>query len=361
MNFAEINHRRLHNHQIANPNFSTPKTLLGWMGAIQAQDYEMAKWALGVRLPGATREDIEVAIENGHIIRTHLLRPTWHFISAGYFPWLLELSRPRVMVAIRSRQKQLGLTDGVVSRSNRIIKEILAENQSLLRSELLEQLKHAGFDNSDNRISHLLLRAELDGIISSGPSKGSQYTYRLMEDRLTEISTFNKEEARTKLARFYFQSHGPATLEDFAWWSGLTKTSAKKAIQKLRPELISEEIGDHKYWFFEKSGQAANREHSVYLLPAFDEYIISYRNREMIIRGEGKAKIISSNGIFRPVIVVNGEVRGIWKRSVQADLVEVKLHFFESPGSKMKESAARQSEKFANFLGKKLKLTYGVN
>lgn len=360
MNYAEINHMRLHNQQIASSDFSTPKALLRWIGGMQAQDYEMAKWAVGVRLRDGTREDIEHAIGNSHIIRTHLLRPTWHFVSEDHFPWLLELSRPRVLISIRSRQKQLGLTDDVVSRSNRIIKEILAENQPLLRSELLEQLEEAGFDNSDNRISHLLLRAELDGIICSGPSKGCRYTYRLMEGRLPEMSTFNGEEARMKLARLYLQSHGPATFEDFAWWSGLTKTSSKKAIQKLRPELMSEEIGGHKYWFFEKSAQAANIEQSVYLLPAFDEYVISYRKREMFISGEDKAKAISVNGIFRPVIVVNGEVKGIWKRTVQHHWVEVNLQFFENPGLKMEESAAREAEKFANFLGKNLKLTVSV-
>lgn len=361
MNFAGINHLRLHNHQIVSSDFSTPKELAGWMGAMQAQDYEMAKWAIGVRLPSSTREDIEEAIEKSHIIRTHLLRPTWHFISAEHFPWLLKLSRPRVMVTMRSRHKQLGLTKEIIAKSNRTIKEILARDQPLTRSELLEQLEEAGFENKDNRISHLLLRAELDGIIGSGPSRGTKYTYTLMEDHLSHVSAFDKEEARTKLARLYFQSHGPATLEDFVWWSGLTKTSSRKAIKMLRPELISEEIGDYKYWFFDEFGQAVNNELSIYLLPAYDEYVVSYRNREMIISGEDEAKAISANGIFRPVIVVNGEVKGIWKRMVKSDSVKVKLKFFENPGSEVKELAAGQAERFANFLEKELKLTVSQN
>ncbi|MFH5831958.1 winged helix DNA-binding domain-containing protein [Halalkalibaculum sp. DA384] len=356
MNYTEIIHARLHNHQIVNPDFSTPNALLGWIGAMQAQDYEMAKWAVGVRLPEATREDIEEAIENSHIIRTHLLRPTWHLISAEHLPWLLELSRPRVKVAVRSRQKQLGLTDEVVSRSNRTIKGILVDSQPLTRSELLEQLEEAGFENKDNRISHLLLRAELDGIIGSGPSKDTQYTYRLMEDRLTQISSFNKGEAHRKLAQLYFQSHGPATLEDFVWWSGLTKTSSKKAVKMLEPELISEEIGDRTYWFFETSLPPEQSTPSVYLLPAYDEYVVSYRNREMIINGEHEAKSFSANGIFRPVIVVNGKVKGIWKRKVKSDSVKVKLRFFENPGSETKTLAAEQAERFAGFLGKELEL-----
>ncbi|SHF81444.1 Winged helix DNA-binding domain-containing protein [Fodinibius roseus] len=356
MNFAEINHLRLHNHQVESSDYSTPKALLEWMGAMQAQDYEMAKWAVGVRLPDATREDIEDAIENIRIIRTHLLRPTWHFISAEHFPWLLELSRPRVMIAIRSRQKQLGLTDKVVSESNEVIEKTLAASQPLTRKELLDQLEETGFENKNNRISHLLLRAELDGIIGSGPSRGTQYTYKLMEGRLTEVSSFDKEEAQARLARLYFQSHGPATLKDFVWWSGLTKTRSRKAIEMLKPELMSEEIRDHKYWFFDESGQTIHNKQSVYLLPAYDEYVISYRNREMMINEEDEAKAISANGIFRPVIVVNGVVKGIWKRTVQSDSVEVKLEFFVNPGPEVVKKAAEQAERFAGFLGKKLDL-----
>lgn len=326
------------------------------MGAMQAQDYEMAKWAVGVRLPGTTREDIEDAIGEGHIIRTHLLRPTWHFVSADHLSWLLELSRPRVMVAIRSRQKQLGLTNEIVSKSNRTIEKALTTGQPLTRKELVSQLKEAGFENKNNRISHLLLRAELDGIICSGPSRDTQYTYKLMDSHLTQFSSFDRDEARAKLARIYFDSHGPAMLEDFVWWSGLTKTASTKAINMLKPELISEEIQDQTYWFFDESTLPTRNEKSVYLLPAYDEYVISYRNREMIISGEDEAKAISANGIFRPVIVVNGEVKGIWRRMVESDSVKVELEFFENPGSGMKELAAGQAERFAGFLGKKLEL-----
>ena len=356
MNGKDISIIRMHNQRLATSSCAGAQELAGHMGALQAQSYRMVKWALGLRLGGTTKEDIEQAIADGKIIRTHLLRPTWHFVAAKDLRWMLKLTAPRIKVAARSRQKQLGLSEELISRSKVVVGDALAKEKYLSRKELVVKLEEAGFENKDNLASHLLLHAELDGIICNGPSKNNNYTYALLDERIPGFEKFTKDEALAELVRRYFQSHGPATLEDFTWWSGLTKTSARKALEMIGPDFTSAEIGSQEYWFDEKQS-LGNDSEQAYLLPAYDEFIISYRNRDMIIpEGENRKKAISNNGIFRPVILHNGQVIGLWKRSVKKEAVYVELDFFERPSKKIRSRVETAAEKFAFFLGKKLNL-----
>jgi hypothetical protein len=207
----DILNTRLENQQIAASKFSSPVDLVRWMGAMQAQDYNMVKWAIGLRLPGSRLENIEKAIEHGEIIRTHLQRPTWHFVTADDLRWLIELTAPQLKSASRSRHKELGMTTKVISKSNKIIREALEGGQYLTRKELNLLLEAAGFRNENNLFAHLLFTAELDGLICSGPSKGNQHTYALIEERIPAAPKPTRDDALEKLARNYFTSHGPAT------------------------------------------------------------------------------------------------------------------------------------------------------
>lgn len=358
MKFSEIANRRLQTQQVQNPGFKTPEELLAWMSPMQAQDYKMAKWALGVRLPGSTRQDIEKAINDGSIIRTHLLRPTWHFVAADDLRWILQLTGPRIRVSIRSRQKQLGLAKEVVSSSNRVIEKVLLQNTYMTRSELVAELENAGFKNEDNRAAHLLLHAELDGVICSGPSKGKEYTYALLDERVPANAGFSKEEALEKIAGTYFNSRGPATLNDFIWWSGLTKTQSKNALESIKPDFYSEEIDSKIYWFSDSASPPHTSDASVHLLPAYDEFLISYKDRSAAITIEDQKKAISSNGIFRPIIIVDGEVAGIWKRSVKKESVHLETQFFTTPSKEIILRVEEAAGKFADFLEKDLKINH---
>ena len=171
MNLVDIAYYRLINQQIERPKFKAVKEMVGWMGALQAQDYGMAKWAIGLRLPNTTDQLIETAINNGEIIRTHLLRPTWHFISAGDIYWMLALRAAPIKASFRSRLKQLGLSESMIAASNRIIENVLRGGKHLTREELLPELTKAGIPIDENRASHLLVRAEMDGLVCSGPIK----------------------------------------------------------------------------------------------------------------------------------------------------------------------------------------------
>lgn len=355
MNPGNLVQLRLSNQQISETRFKTVKDIVGWMGAIQAQNHNMAKWAVGVRLPGSTDRMIEEAIVKGDIIRTHLLRPTWHLVSADDIYWMLELTAPQIKASMRSRNKQLGLTDVVFTESNEIIEKTLAGGRHLTREELTGELRKAEIAADSSQISHLLMQAELDGIVCSGPVRGNRITYALLRERVPRTGSISRDEALIKLARRYFTSHGPATLHDFAWWSGLSLADARSAVRSLGPDLVSKKMYSQTYWF-SNTGQRFESEGSLYLLPAFDELIISYKDRSAFLPSEDHSKAISNNGMFRPVILVNGKVAGVWKRTIKKNRVIIEPQFFGSPGEDTMKMLERAAVRYGDFLGQEVEI-----
>lgn len=358
MNPSYISHIRLRNQQIAGTNIKTTKELVGWMGAIQAQDYNQAKWAIGVRMPYLTEEQIESAFNQGEIIRTHLMRPTWHFVSADDIYWMLELTAKQIKSAMKSRNRDLGLTEAVLGKSHEILIKSIQGNRSLTREEISGHLNQAGISTDENRLSHILMEAEIDQIVCSGGIRGKKQTYALLAERVPIKKTFSKEEALAILAKKYFASHSPATLPDFIWWSGLPVADARKALEMNKSTLISETVGEDTYWFADSISPASSLPYTVYLLPAFDEYLISYKNRSAAITADHHSKAISNNGIFRPVVVVNGQISGLWKRTLKKDTVLIELDHFRPHNQTEKRLIENAAETFGYFSGKKIELKF---
>ncbi|MBK6283808.1 MAG: AlkZ family DNA glycosylase [Draconibacterium sp.] len=354
MDLDDIALLRLFNQQIAAPVLKTVNEIVSWLGAVQAQDYNMSEWAVGVRLPGSTVNTIKSAINSGEIIRTHVLRPTWHLVSAADIYWMLELSAPQIKSLARSREKELGLTETAFSRSNSIIEKALRDNQHLTREELVKLLAAAGFSNDNNRISHILMRAEIEGIIANGSIKNGKQTYALLAERVSDKKTMNRDEAVVELAQRYFTSHGPATLRDFIWWSGLPVKDCRLAIESIKLSFESEVTGDETYFFAPFKIVPKLEKKQVVLLPAFDEFIISYKNRSASMPFENHIRAVLINGIFRPVIVHNGKVIGIWKRILKNDYVFPETEYFGAPDKTTKKQVNESLEHYAQFLGKKV-------
>jgi len=352
MTLTDISYSRLYSQQIAETKFKTAKEMVGWMGAMQAQDYAMVKWALGVRLPNSTDQLIESAIDKGEIIRTHLLRPTWHLVSADDIYWMLELSAPQIKAILKSRLRDLELTETVLSQTNTIIEKTLAGNNHLTREELAALFENAKIATNDNRLSHIMLQAEMEGIVCSGAIKNKKQTYALLPERVMKTKTLTREEALAKLAHRYFSSHAPATLQDFIWWSGLSVKDARNALEMIKPDFISETIDSETYWLTNSLSIPKKEKPAVYLLPAFDEFIISYRDRTASLVFENHKKAVSNNGIFRPVIVVNGQVTGLWKRTLKKDTVIIETDFFQPHDQTVIKLIEEKIKTFGSFLGK---------
>lgn len=228
MNAAEIRKLRLYNTGLSNVPFKTAPDAVSHLGAVQAQDFSAAKWGLGLRVKNSTDKGMEKAFNQGKILRTHVMRPTWHFITPDDILWMLELTAPRVKTTLASSNRRLKLDDDLLSKSNAAITKALENHAYLTRQELKIVLAYAGIDTDVQRLAHIIMWAELDGLICSGPKREKQFTYALLEERVEKTGKLSRRQALSNLAVNYFRSHGPAQVKDFSWWSGLTLKDAKR-------------------------------------------------------------------------------------------------------------------------------------
>jgi len=353
MNPDHISILRLKNQHVSGSGFRSAKEVAKRMGALQAQDYKMSKWAFGIRIQDSTETIINQSIDSGEIIRGHLLRPTWHFVSSDDYHWILELTAPQIRSAVKFRDKQLGLTGAVLRKSNAVIEKSLQKDGHLTREELISELKKAKIDVGENRASHLFLHAETDGIICSGKQKGLRPTFALLSEWVPENRKLIRDEALKELAHRYFLSHGPATLQDFAWWSGLTSKDSRKALEFNKSEFKSETIENQTYWFGNSVIDVGPDHNELYLLPAYDEFIISYHDRRASLNLPDHSKAVSGNGVFNPTIVLNGKVIGIWKRTIKKESMVLAADLFNPADRKIDSLISRASGRYENFTGKK--------
>ena len=322
---------RLRNQQLLNPLFSQPKELVSWMGAMQAQNYPMVKWAVGMRLKSATLQTVEKALKEGEILRTHVMRPTWHLVTAEDIRWMLMLSSERIKAAVMSYAKgHFGKIEKTLfTRCLDQIGKILEGYKSLTKQEVTAELQKSGILPTIDHVNLFLTWGEVEGIVCSGIDKGKKTTYALLDERVPPTRELCREEALARLASRYFQSHSPAQLQDFVWWSGLTATECRLAINLIKAELMTETFDSREY-FIHQSWKGKNESEPVLrLLPAFDEYLISYKNRTDVLPLEHHPKAFNRFGTFYPVILYNGKIIGNWGRSVKKNSIQIEMDFFE--------------------------------
>jgi len=328
------------------------------MGALQAQDFAMSKWAVGVRVFGATEKMVEEAISNATIIRTHLMRPTWHIVSQKDIYWMLSLTAPQIQGQLKSRHRELGITEDIIKQSELVIRKALSDQRSLTREELNANLEAAGIATNDQRSAHIFLAHELNALIASGTIKDKQATYAILTDKVKPETCTKPAEPVIDLARRYFHSHGPATIDDFIWWSGLQISRAKKAMEILQNELASATVDGKVFWYPASVLNDQIPQTTVHLLPAYDEFIISYKDRRAALPHTHMQKVLNKNGIFWPVVIQNGQVVGTWLRTVKKDKVLVSVVFFKPATQKLKRQVEEAAFEFGKFLGLKAEVKF---
>jgi hypothetical protein len=350
----DIPRNRLINQQIAGTSAATVQGVVARMGAMQAQDYAMLKWAVGIRLPNSTDQDIEAAMASGEVIRIHVLRPTWHLVIPSDVRWMLALSSPQILAAMRMRDIGLELSDEIYVRCNSILDKVLRNGTYLTKDEIMAEFSRSGLEVDADRTYHILAHSEMEGVVCSGPTRNGKQTYALLEERIPPAVSISKEEALVRLAKIYFTGRGPATLQDFVWWSGLSVRDARIGLEAVRSDLNSETIDLQTYWFDGSASTGGSDTESLYVLPAFDEYIISYRDREALLPFKEQRKVVSINGIFRPTIVRNGQVVGIWNRTTKKDKVLIHTDFFSPPDPSITDELEKRFTEYGRFLGKQV-------
>ncbi len=330
--------RRLQNHQLTRSELHQPSDIVNWLGAVQAQDYPAAKWALGLRAPRLTDEDVETAFTDGRILRTHVLRPTWHFVTPADIRWMLDLTAPGILKRSLLYERRLGLDDGVLKRSRAAIARALRDGAHLTRAEIGSLLRRAGIKAETQALAHVMMNAELDGIVCSGPRRGKQFTYALLDTRAPRARTLTRDEALGELARRYFASHGPATLRDYVWWSGLSVGDARRGIAIAGPALEREAIDDRTYWAAPATRTVAGHTDGAHLLPNYDEYVVAYRDRDAL------------SDVFGHSLILQGRPAGSWTRTATRESVSVNVVSYRrlTPADRRAVSAA--AERYGRFM-----------
>ncbi|MGH9969463.1 MAG: winged helix DNA-binding domain-containing protein [Pyrinomonadaceae bacterium] len=357
MGSLAIAHQRLNNQRLSSRGLKKPADVVQWLGAVQAQDYYAAKWALGQRMQDASDDDIEEAFTKGEILRTHIMRPTWHFVAPADIRWLLKLTAPRVHAANRYYYRQLELDDAVVKRCNKVITRALQGGRHLTRESLRSAIQKAGIaTGSPLRVAYILHRAELDRVICSGARKGKQFTYALLEERVPKAKTLSHDEALAELTRRYFTSHGPATVQDFVWWSGLTTADAKAGLKMVQNDLLQEVIKHKTYWLSSSSANKKRISQVAYLLPAFDEYLIAYKDRSDALAPAFNQKSVVGNLGFDAPLVLGGYVVGAWKRTLTKSSVIVTVRPFAPLNGAGKQAVTSAVRRYGAFLGIKAEI-----
>lgn len=355
MTQSDFKYLRLHNQLISQQPHVNADDVVATLGAMQAQDYAAAKWAVGLRLPNATDDGIESAISRKVIVRTWALRGTLHFLATKDIHWLLSLIAPRLNTLHASHYKRLELDKAVLSKSFSTIENALRSGKQLTRTELAVILNKKGIATNDLRLNFILLRASLDRLICFGERKGKQFTHALLNEWVPPAKAPKKEESLAMLAERYLAGHAPATLKDFVWWSGFTLAEAKAAFEAVSDKYEERTIGGKIYWLPRKMPEFKKKP-TLYLLPAFDEYLMGYADRTTVVDEKYLKHIATNNGIFNPTVVINGHVEGNWKRTLKKDMVLIEPNIFETISKSNQSGLKTAAKRFGSFLNASIEL-----
>jgi hypothetical protein len=344
---------RVASQGLAERGWEQVEGVVSYFGAMQAQEFLEALWSVGQRTPGLAEAEVEQAFAEGHILRTHVMRPTWHFVAAEDIRWLLELTADRVHTTIGSYYRKLELDDTVFGKANEALAEALQGGNELTRAEVRDVLEAAGIEDTKDRLrsNFVIMHAELDGVICSGARRGKQHTYALLEERAPQAKRLERDEALAELTRRYFRSHGPATLKDYRWWSGLLAVDAQAGVDMLGSELVCEEIDGETYWFASDLEPVVDGGPRVSLLPTFDEYLVGYTERNAALGPEDKEWPID---LSCQTITLDGRITGTWKRKLLKNTVEMTLDLFRPLPPAAQEALTSELEAYGAFLQKEV-------
>ncbi len=346
--------RRLAAQWLSLPAQRTPADLVRWCGAVQSQDLPLAKWSVGQRLTGCTEREVTDALADGSILRTHVLRPTWHFVARDDLRWMLALTGPRVLAKARPYDVRAGMDEAMAGKGVVAIETAIDRRGALTRAELAQVLRASGLGDVSNwLVGHLLMHAELRGVICSGPPRGREQTYALLDQRAPVRSALTHEEALAELARRYFQSHAPATELDYRWWSGLSAADARRGIDALGRDLERAKVEETTYFVWRQAATALRSAGTAHLLQPFDELMVAYSESRHVVDGAALVRDRKPDGLLTRSVVVDGQVAGRWSRTLDRRHL-LRLELLRPLTPRHHRALAAAVERFAAFLGEPL-------
>jgi hypothetical protein len=351
MDGRAIVRRRMLAQRLWGPRLDSPEAVVGRLGAVQAQEYPVATWSIGQRADSVTDQDVRRAYADGRILRTHVLRPTWHFVLPADIRWLLQITGPRVQAGSASRYRQLELDTTVFSKTERILDRELAGGRHRTRQELGDAFAAAGIVARGSRLAHIMLHAELEAVVCSGVPRGKQHTYALVDERVPGAVTLDDDQALAELTRRFFSSHGPATVRDFVWWSSLTTPRVRSALEMVGPELARETVDGRTYWFAGTPIGGRARWAWIDLVQGYDEVIVGYSESRDVLLAMVDLHTPWIGPSLLHAILLGGRLIGHWKPVASRDSIriETRLSRPSTPGEERALDAA--IARYGRFLG----------
>lgn len=354
MTISDIAAVRLHTQGLLE-SFSDPVEVVRRLGAVQAQDFTGAKWALGLRCD-TTDAEVTKLFNEGKILRTHILRPTWHFVLPGDIRWMQELTAPRVHAFCKYYYKKMSVDETAIKKAHAALRQALKGGSYLTKAELNKVFEAAGLEEINGlRYSFLIMHAELEALVCSGPLKGKQQTYALLEERAPQAKSLPKEKALAECTRRFFDAHGPAQIKDLAWWSSLTMAEVKLGVELAG--LKSTEV-DGKTYFYVKEALKPLPSPVVHLLPNYDEYFIAYKDRSA--NSQYRTFRITRNpsdaDLFYHIMTLDGQLAGGWKRQIKAKEFIVDLNLFTKLDAAQQKALKQAIGRLEAFAGLPVKL-----
>lgn len=348
--------QRLQTQGLVRSRFQNTSEVVAWLGAMQAQDYPGAKWAIGLRMPPATDAALDEAYNAGTILRTHVLRPTWHFVVPADIRWMLALTASRIHALNAYSYRKFELDEATLARCHKMMIKELEGGKALTRVEIMAALETIGIVASELRASYIMMHAEVEGLICSGPRKGKQFTYALLEERVPPAKSLSHEEALAELTRRYFTGHGPATIQDFVWWSGLTVADAKSGLDSVKSELVHETLDDRTFWWSPETPtmDVQKAPPTVYLLPNYDELLLSYQEGSRIAGTDDYIQAIDRGDVLSHTLMIDERIAGTWKRTIQKGRADLVAKPFHALSNDEQQAFAAAAEQYGAFLGAKV-------
>lgn len=351
MNKQQAIQIRMLNQQLLSPLYERPEDIVAWQGAMQAQDYNYFRWAIGIRqrMPQLVR--LQEAFAKAELLRLHLLRCTVQVVSQTDIGWLLPLCKERNLRTLQSWHKSINtsFSESHFQEITQALQELFAGSKSLPKKAIAEELKSLGFLLDDRLLTSLLVRSEIEGLLCSGVMQGREVTWALLSERVPTIYSLTPDDALKQLALKYFRSHSPASLEDFVWWSGLPKTQCRKALTLIANEIEETKIEEETMYLYHNTLDYPNYAKKVLLLPPYDEYLIGYKSRWVALEKKHTAKAHNNFGIFKPVILHEGRVVGNWKASIDKQGENLTIDFFAEKSKIGKQNLQGAVNQFVQF------------
>lgn len=345
-------HLRLVAQGLARPIATSPEAVVTHLGALQAQDHAGALWSVGLRMANATRVDVERAIHDRTIVRTWPMRGTLHLVPAADAAWMLELLAPRVLRSRASVYRYHELDQLTLRRIRSVVERVLKRERMMTRGALFAELDAAHVATAGQRGIHILQCLCMERMLCQGPHGEKEPTFVLFDEWIGSSRTPSRDEALQTLAKRYFTSHGPASVRDFANWTGLSLLDARAALQLAKPSLASIERDGDELWMSSTLEEPNESLRETHLLPGFDEYLLGYRDRSAVLAAEHVDRIVpGGNGVFRATLVLDAMVRGTWRRARRGGAMTLDVTPFTRITAAQKKEVDAAASRYAAFLG----------